>query len=291
MSDSGNRAIKQQEFERKWRRYSATSVALLAANAVYATVPAASVESTTSSGSVGTGNSFFNIDIDGDGLDDFKFSYVEPLGLDAGSMSTITVPGPLGGSSTVQIPIPDNASVPGHILFKGLSNYIGSGSFEQNAIFKNPNVAALSSVGPAFDVAQIHASSNTLIAFSSLFGSSSSLLLTTEAVLNFSNGDGTFSSAGIQPSGSGLSFIGVALTRSSGTHLGYIAVNSQSNGLDIVGWGYNTIPDSALHLAAPVPEVGAVGGLAALALGAAGVRNWRRRRTETVSPDGEETPA
>ncbi|WOO42476.1 hypothetical protein [Rubellicoccus peritrichatus] len=75
-------------------------------------------------------------------------------------------------------------------------------------------------------------------------------------------------------------YLGFRFSNDNGTsyHYGYAVVTLEANSLVIDGWAYESNADTAITVA-PVPEPRNVAkGLAVLALGAAGIRQWRKRK-------------
>jgi hypothetical protein len=240
----------------------ATSAALLASTGLEAAIVYSGLQNIVLN-PAGNGSATTAIDVDGDAVPDFILSQRNWSGGNGGAnyhTGSTTYNGYWTGSTwnyrsgTARIQGQNGGLVSGSAFYANrLSSGQRVGTYDSN----------LRGSQSSADIARIY-TSNGFSTFSASFQSS-----------QFTNGNFPSSQAG---------FLGVKL--GSG-NFGWIQVHASLHELEIIDWAYD---DSGKHIeAGNVPEP-ALLGLGLLSLGAAGVRELRRRKREAEEKVSEPTP-
>jgi hypothetical protein len=288
---AGMSAVRRQKsappsWEDRWSRYAFASLAAgLGSSAALAEgVEYSEITYTLSGAGVGSGSSTYEIDLDGDSVADFSFLYDAP---GAVASTSQVIPGPFGNTSTfIHVSLPGGASVPGKILLNALNPdaYVLGNSYSSA-----PFSVALPSIFQSGSSARFFSQYSFGSGFSSSFFYIGSGMLQKTVLVGQEDALGALTDNGVAGAGNSPSFFGLVIKDSgSGPTAGFVGVNRRYDELVINFWGEVNDPTSAFVYASPVPEAGTVGGLAALALGAVGLREWRKRRRRMVVDESAE---
>lgn len=277
----------QVDWENRWGRYAAASLAAgISASAATGTeITFSDVTYTLSGATVGSSNPYYEIDLDGDSVADFSFLYDPPS---AGSSVTELIPNPFGSgsSSFISVTLPASAQLPGKILISAINPeaYILGQSYSSSSPMSTPMPNIFQSgYSDTFFV------SYSIGSGASTFSFVGDGMLKTKLIAGREDAFGVLEDNGVAAAGESPSFFGLVVKNSElGPTAGFVGVNRRYDELVINFWGTVDDPTAAFVYASPVPETGTVGGLAALALGAVGLREWRKRRRRVEEADASD---